>query len=106
MNLDPFHWLEDSTVSISVSGTSAAGALLKVPTGRVQIRFHNRGTVPVHIRKGTSSAVTALTTDMALAAGSVEVFTLNNNPASPITHVAAITDSGTATLDVTTGAGI
>lgn len=102
----PFHWLEDATVSIACSVASAVGALLKMPTGKTQLRFHNRGTVVVHIRKGTSASTTALVTDMAIAPGSVEVLSVNNTERAPITHIAAITDSGTATLDVTTGAGI
>ena len=104
--MQAFHWLEDATVDIAVTTTSGVGALLKMPTGKVQLRFFNNGTVPVRIRKGTALATTALVTDMPIGPGSSEVLTLNNPPSAPITHIAAITVSGSATLSITTGAGI
>lgn len=102
----PFHWLEDATVDISVSTSSNVGALLKMPIGKVQIRLANIGSSTVRFRKGTAVATTALVTDMAIPAGAVEVLTLNNTEKSPITHIAAITASGTSTLSITTGTGI
>jgi len=104
--VNPFHWLESATVKIDASTTSANAALLKMPTGITQIRLYNSGSVPVFIRKGTDSTVTGLISDMPIAPGSVEVLTLNNNPTAPITHVAAITASGTASLYVTVGQGL
>jgi PKD repeat protein len=60
----------------------------------------NAGPSTVFVRWGTG-AQTALTTDMPILAGSVEVFTT-----SPLVDtIAAITASSTATLYITCGEG-
>jgi hypothetical protein len=107
MSLAPFHWLESATVSIAATtaGTDRA-ALAKLPTGKVQIRLYNAGAGIVFIRKGADATATASVADLPIAPGSVEILTLSNNPASPITYIAAISASGSNTLYVTTGAGI
>jgi len=104
----PFHWLESGTVSLACTSTSGNVALpANKPTGRFQIRVHNKGPNTAFIRKGTDNTVAAATTDMPIPAGAVEVFTLMNREASPITHIAGICASGeTATLYFTVGAGI
>jgi hypothetical protein len=105
--LEPFHWLEGATVSIAAAqaGTDRV-ALTKMPTGHAQIRVYNASTSAIFIRKGTDATVTAALTDMPIAPGATEVLTLANNPSSPITHIAAISASGTNTLYITTGSGI
>lgn len=104
--MTPFHWVEDSTLKIDVSTTSATGALLKVPTGQTQIRVFNGATVPVFVKKGTDSTVTATTSALPLAPGGVEVFTFTNPAAAPVTHVAAITASGSGSIYITVGTGL
>jgi hypothetical protein len=107
--MDPFHWLEDATVKIAATtaGTDR-GALKKMPTGRVQIEIYNAGSVAVFIRKGTDATVTASSSnpDKPIGPGVTEVLTLINRPAAPVTHIAAVTASGTADVYITVGAGI
>jgi len=105
----PFHWLEDATVKIAATTAGSDRAkLLKMPSGAVQLEFFNAGAVPVFIRKGADATVTASASnpDKPIAAGAMEVLTVINSPNAPITHVAAVTASGTADLYITTGAGI
>jgi hypothetical protein len=111
--LNPFHWLEGATVSLSATSTSGNVALPKMPTGRVQIRVHNKGPNTAFIAKGTDSTIAATLPNgaapgaMPIPSGAVEVLTLNNTDKSPITHIAAICASTeTATLYFTVGAGI
>ncbi|HEY8003840.1 MAG TPA: hypothetical protein VIE16_06400 [Phenylobacterium sp.] len=105
----PFSWLEDATVKIAATTSGSDRArLLKMPTGSVQLEFFNAGAVPVFIRKGADATVTASASnpDKPIAPGAMEVLTVVNTPSAPITHVAAVTASGTADLYVTTGTGI
>lgn len=105
--MDPFHWLDGATVTVSVTTVSSDNALLKVPSGRTQLRFYNAGAVPVFIRRGNSGvAATATIADMPIAPGATEVLTVSNIPSAPVTSIGAITGSSTATLYITTGAGI
>jgi hypothetical protein len=107
--MDPFHWLEDATVKITATTSGAdRAALKKMPTGRVQIEVYNSGAAPVFIRKGTDATVTASASnpDKPIGPGVTEVLTLINRPTAPITHIAAVTVSGTADVYVTVGAGI
>lgn len=105
--MTPFLWVDDATTTISCSTTSANGALLRTPNGSdFQVRVYNAGTVPAFIQKGYDAAAMATTADMPMAPGSVEVLTVRNTAAAPVTHIAAITASGTASLYVTVGAGI
>lgn len=102
----PFHWLEGATLTLSATTTSSNGALLKLPTGKCQIRLCNEGPSTVFIRKGLDNTVAATTADLPILSGGVEVLTLNNNQAAPTTYIAAITASSTASLHITTGLGI
>ena len=102
----PFHWLENATVSIAATTSSANVKLLRPPTGSFQLRVFNSGTTPIAIRKGVDNTVAALVTDMPIAPGATEVLTLNNSETAPITHIAAIALSGAGTIYFTTGAGI
>jgi hypothetical protein len=101
----PFQPVDGSTAAISSSTTSARTAILKQPSGRHQLRLVNNGSSAVRYKVG-GSAVTATSADPALPAGAVEVITVRNNPDNPEGYVAAITDSGTSSLEITTGMGI
>lgn len=103
----PFHWLDAATVTCSVTTSPGDFPLLRIPTGKLQLRFYNAGAVPVFIRKGSGGvAAVATTADMPIAPGATEVLTVNNNPSAPITSIGAITGSSTATLYITPGAGL
>jgi hypothetical protein len=81
--------------SLTVSGTSAEVTTLSATDNIV--RLYNSGTAVCFVRWGTT-AQTAVTTDLAIAPGTVEAFTKNN-----ATRLAAIGTSGT--LYITTGTG-
>ena len=104
--MQPFHPIIDSTVSLAVTSSTGSVALSKLPsTGRFQLRIHNAGAATIFFNRG-SSTVTAATTNMPIPAGAIEVITIENAQNSPVTHVAAITSSGTATAYFTVGTGI
>lgn len=106
--MTPFHWLEDATIKISATTTSANQALKRMPTGKAQIRVYNAGTTLAFIRKGTDSnvAASASNPDLPIAPGAIEVLTLNNRERTPITHIAAVFASGSGDVYVTVGDGI
>ena len=59
-----------------------------------------------HIEFGDSS-VTATTSSMALLPGAVRIFTIPDTaPNTPATYMAAITPTGSAVLQVSTGEGV
>lgn len=90
----------DTSGNITLSATTTTSRVqLSAFTSPGEYRVYNAGTVAVCIRTGDSS-VNALTTDMPLAPGALEVLTLRG------THVAGITASGTATVSFTPGDGI
>lgn len=93
----PFQPVGAST-SISATTSSASAAITGVPRGTSTVRIVNSGTVVVFLKFGTSG-VTAAVTDMPMLGGTVETFQIRND----ITHVAAITSSGTATVYITSG---
>lgn len=102
MALDIFTPFGLDTTAVSVSGTTASGAL-NLPaasTGNTSVRIHNGATVTVFIQFGAST-VEATTSNMPIPAGGVEVFDIGG----AVTHVAGITASGTGTLYATTGRG-
>jgi hypothetical protein len=84
--------------SIAVTTTSAEVTVLN--ERHEQVRLYNAGAVTVFVRWG-GTAQTAVTTDLALAPGAVEIFHKGSG-----TRMAAITASGSATLYVTTGIGL
>jgi predicted RNA-binding protein len=84
------------TLSIAVASTSAE--LTGMSGTDNQVRIYNPLSATVFVRWGTS-AQTAVTTDMAIAPGTVEMFTKNN-----ATRLAAISTS-TGSLYITTGTG-
>lgn len=78
---------------------SAASASVAVDAAYPQIRIWNIGSVAARVRF-TVGASTALTADMALPPGAVEVFTKG-----AADTLSAITASGTTTLEITVGGG-
>jgi|SRR6185437_16390339 hypothetical protein len=107
--MKPFHWLDDATVKITAStGGSDRAKLLRVPSGDFQLEVYNSGAVAVFVRKGKDATVTASSSnpDKPIAPGAVEVLTINNDAASPVTHIAAVAASGSADIYLTVGAGI
>lgn len=101
----PFFPIDDATGSISGATSTASAAIKKQPSGKHQLRLYNAGSATVFYALG-GSAVEAAVTDVPLPSGAIEVITVENADASPLTHVAAITASGTATLYLSTGRGI
>lgn len=100
--MKPFAPNDNATSSVSATTSTASSALKRVPTGPFSLRLYNAGAVAVFYRLG-GSAVTAAATDVPLAAGATEVITVNSTDKDPLTHIAAITASSTATLYATTG---
>lgn len=104
--MQPFHPVPGSTVSISATNVTGSVALAGAPnTGKFQLRIYNAGAATIFFNRGNSS-VTATTSNMPLPSGAVEVITIANPANDPVTHVAAITSSGTATVYFTVGWGI
>ena len=99
--MDIFSPYGTDTTAVSVSGTTAAGAL-NLPTAPMpsSVRVFNATSVTVFIQFGIST-VTATTANMPIPAGGVEIFEIG--PA--VTYIAGITASGTGTLYATTGRG-
>jgi len=95
------------TKSLSVTTTSASVALgMSQGPVRLQVRIYNAGGSTAFVRFGSSAGtVTAVTTDMPVPAGAIEVFTVFNTDGYTIT-AAAITSAGTATLYFTAGTGM
>lgn len=103
MSRYPFHPIPDATVSISATTTTGNVALGRpLAAGRFVLRIHNAGPSTIFFNRG-GSAVTAATTNMPVPAGAVEVVTILNTEKDRVTHVAAITASGTATVYFTIG---
>lgn len=103
--MKPFTPADDATSSIAVTTSTANGPIRLQPTGAHQLRLFNLGPSVVFWALGPTG-VTAATTDIPLPVGAIEVVTVPNAGAAPLTHVAAITQSGTATLYVSTGQGL
>jgi hypothetical protein len=108
MNVNPFSPDFANTKSISATSTSASATLATTDTntgtlgqGFNVIRVVNAGPNTVFLRWGVGTQ-TALTTDMPMLAGTVEVFTKSPND----TTVAAIcAATQTATVYITCGEG-
>jgi hypothetical protein len=103
-----FHPIAGSTVSRTVTTTSANVAIPAVGLGATAVRVvFTAGTAGVRIRSGVGNTTAAVTlTDMLLPNPGTpwvfaEVFSINEND----TYMAAITDSGTATVEFTFGFG-
>jgi hypothetical protein len=90
------------TVAISVTTTTASGEITTMndASGK-DLRIYNAGSATAFLDFG-SSGIVATTADMPVPSGAVEVISVGPG----VTHVAAITASGTATLYITAGRGI
>jgi len=103
--MDPFHWIDGATASITTGNASANVALLKMPSGKTQVRIVSTCATVEFVRKGADNTVTAAATDFPVAPNSVEVLTLENLPTAPVTYLAMISPAGSCTLYITTGLG-
>lgn len=103
----PFRPLPNGTISLSATTSSTPATLLAgAPrTGRFQVRVMSAGSTPFFLKFG-ASGVSAAVTETPFPAPCDEVLTVDNRDDSPVTHAAAITASGTATVYLTTGDGI
>lgn len=93
-----------STVNLAVTSTTGNVALGTLPsTGGGNIMVTNTGTAMVFIEFGGASTIeAAVATSSPVLAGSQVVFAIG--PA--VTHFAAITGTGTATVYATPGQGV
>ncbi len=88
------------TVSLAVTTTTGNVALPTVAKQQVMVSTLP-GDAVCFIKFGVNSGVAAAVTDTPILPGGVYILTID--PA--VTHIAAITGTGTATLYVTTGRG-
>lgn len=79
--------------------TASSNVLL--PTGGTVIQVSNNGTSTAYVNLGTSNAVTATTSSIAIPAGATTGLTIGSN-----TYLAGITASGTAALNIAAGSGL
>lgn len=103
--MESFHPLDRATTTISASTSSARGAIARQPTGRHQVRLCN-ATGQTAFYRLCDSDDNATTADVPLPDGGVEVVTVGNADAAPITHVAVILATGSGSFYVTTGRGL
>lgn len=104
--MTPFRPIQNGTVNLGASTSTTATSLAGAPrSGAFQVRVVCLGTTPFFLKFGASS-VSATTGDIPFPAPCDEVLTVSNREDSPVTHAAAITTSGTATVYLTTGDGI
>lgn len=104
--MQPFAALSGATKSVSGSTTSGSVAFDATTwgAGGVDVLVTNGGTVLAFVDFGDSN-VTASSADTPIPGGGQRVIRVKNAPASPVTHAAAITASGTATIYFTPGDG-
>ena len=103
--MKPFTPADDATASISATTSSLNTPIKQQPSGAHHLRLYNSGASTVFWAVGPAGVQAALT-DIPLPPGAIEVVTLANAGAQPITHIAAITAAGAATLYATTGQGV
>ena len=92
--------INDASVSLSVSTTSANVATGNALGSSVLIDNTDSGSLPCFIKAGVSG-VTATTSDLQIASGEKAVYAITPG----MTHIAAITASGTTTLRLVRGNG-
>lgn len=109
--MSAFQPIASSAVTVSASTSSSRTALstnkafAHIPGQDVrwqQVRVRNKGLVDVHIEFGDSSITASTTTSLSVGPGGVEIFTVDKNT---VTHIAAITVSGSATVEASVGYG-
>ncbi len=104
--MTPFRPIPNGTISLAAATSSASAALAGTPrSGRFQVRIVCTGSTPFFLRFGVAG-LSASTADIPFPAPCDEVLTVANRDDNPITHVAGLTASGTATVYLTTGDGI
>ena len=103
-----FEPIPGSGVQLGADTTSDTVALGgNSPGGEFQVSVFNTSTsVDVFVDFGTSAITTTATTGHPVPFGQVRGFTLSNPDKTPITHMAAITSTSTATVHVNRGHGI
>ena len=84
--------------TVSISATTSSGSIALSGGGHI-VRI--AATEDVYINFGTSGVTAAVATGMLILADTPEVFTLKGS----VTHVAAITETGTARVNFTRGEG-
>ena len=86
------------TTPLSVSNVSANTAI----NGADPVQsITNTGSVTAYVNLGTTNAITATTSDIAIAAGATVPLTVGSN-----TYLAAITSTGSTTLNIAGGSGL
>jgi hypothetical protein len=101
-----FSPLAGATVTLAAAATSSSVALPGPPSGSFQVRIHNAGSATAFVRFGGAETAASAGADLPVPPGAVEVLTLDNPARDPVTHAAAITETGSATLYVTPGRGL
>ncbi len=93
------------STSLSVTNSTASVVIPQNVDTQKHVRIVNNGSVSAYIKFGLTG-VTAATTDMQILPGTVELFYVDTNPAADTVnenYIAAITASGTTTLNITAG---
>lgn len=88
-----------STVSLA-AGVATGRVAVQGTNNSRHVRIFNSGNVTAFIECGNATVTAALATGMPIAAGAVEIVS------APVSNIAAITASGTATLYFTPGEGL
>ena len=94
--MNPFTPGASATRAVTTSSANVA-----IPGSGMQVLIYSAGSAVSFIKFGTSDAVTAAVTDIAIPSGFNRIFTIPPGT----THVAAITGASTATLYFTRGDG-
>lgn len=97
----PFSTFGLPTVNVAATTTTGNVAINKPEGASCQVEIYNSGSVPVFVKKGDST-VAATTAGRPVAPGA----TILDSIGAGVTHFAAITASGTATVYFTTGEGL
>lgn len=96
VNINPYAVAGTTTLSMTTSSARVA-----LPTTGTTVLVYNSGTTNAHIKLGNSS-VTAATTDQLVLPGTMFAI---GNPAGANVDIAAIMESSTGTLSISTGSG-
>jgi ABC-type uncharacterized transport system permease subunit len=92
-----------ATVNLSVTTTTGSVALTTIgDQGGMEVRLYNAGSATVFVNFGISTVAATTAAGFPLPSGAIEIFTVG----PVVTHVAALTAAGTATLYATSGRGI
>lgn len=95
-----------NSATVNIAATTSTGNVALGGSGYghggISVRIYNAGPATVFIEFGTSAVTAATATSIPVPAGAIETQVVG--PA--ITHVAAITASGTATVYFTPGQGL